>query len=171
MGKCQCQFSLTMAEVGGAGRGVGVGLKKNSSQTILRLVWGHWMLTKSPSSAPSLPPNLIRVHPKLTSQTDHALSLTIKSTLRPNESTLYQEQPLTISTYDHHTDKGIPSLYQRIYWLFKVDYTAKVSYSVAHHEVIFSIHFPKRENKWVWLKAASFWKLSRNNVSPCNYSG
>lgn len=56
MGKCQCQFSLTMAEVGGAGGGAWVGLKENSSQTILRLVWGHWMLTKSLSSFPSLPP-------------------------------------------------------------------------------------------------------------------
>lgn len=56
-----------------------------------------------PSLCPVLlpSPNLIRVHPKLTSQTDPALSLTIKSTLRPNETTLYQEQPLSIwSKYD-----------------------------------------------------------------------
>lgn len=160
-----------MAEVGGAGGGARVGLKENSSQTIL-LVWGHQMLTMSPYSASSLPPNLITVHPKLTSQTDPVLSLTITSTLRPNESTLYQEQPLTIwSTHDHHPDKSIPSLYQRLSWLLEVEYSTEVSYSVAHHEVIFSIHFPKRENKWLWLKAASFWKLSRNNVPPCNYSG
>lgn len=43
MGKCQCQFNLTMAEVGraevgGAEGGARVGLKENSSQTILRLV-------------------------------------------------------------------------------------------------------------------------------------
>jgi len=36
--------------------GLEVGRRENSSQTILRLVWGHWMLTKSPSSTTSLPP-------------------------------------------------------------------------------------------------------------------
>lgn len=169
MGKCQCrcQFSLTKAEVGGADGGVGHGLGLKGKQQSNNNVSGLRSPNAYQVSIPS--PNLIRIHSKLTSQTNPALSLAIKSTRRQNESVLHEEEPLTVwSAYDHKAGYNIISLNAKISWLFKLDYRGKKMHFL---KLFSSIHFLRRENKWVWLKAASFWKLSRNNAPPCNYSG
>lgn len=81
-------------------------------------------------------PNLRAAHPKLTGQTDPALSLTITSSLRLNESTLYQSSQ---SLYDPR--KKVKVIYGR--WLKG----QRPLNCLAHCELIFLIHFPKRENK------------------------
>lgn len=85
-----------MAEVGGAGGGVGAGAKEKQQSNNFTSGLRSPRAYQVSAQRAFPPPNLIRVHPKLTSQTDPALSLTIKSTLKPNESTLHREQPLTV---------------------------------------------------------------------------
>lgn len=70
-------------------------------------------------------PQLHTGPPKLSSQTDPALSSTITSTLRPNESTLYQERH---SFYDLHIRqiKAFLHYIMAVEWLLKMHYNMYV---------------------------------------------
>lgn len=139
------------AEVGGAGGGVKAGLKKNSSQTIFtshsRSVNAYQISVQW--AAP--PPQLHTGTPKLSSQTDPALSSTITSTLRPNESTLYQEWH---SFYDLHIRqiKAFLHYIMVVEWLLKMHYNM---YVCASRTLFLSICFSK-EGEQMSLTQSSF---------------